>query len=732
MTADAAAPGDRRPPVHQIYPAAVFYHNGKGGRVLDVTQPPFNAKGDGVTDDTPALIAAWRFVRDHYEVLRSGDCTYCTQKLDRNWIIYLPDGEYLLSDTVSQGWPALAMNILKGWSQVQYLRVESPEHEQELYATSPPVPALVHGNPDLPANDDNTGCYIRGQYNSAAVYAENNWAIRVIGQSRAKTIIRLQDAAPGFGAGAKKPVLAFCLLQRGSNVNLGNIIENLTIDTGQGNPGAVGLRWNSSNWGGVRNLAIRSGDGQGRVGLLMDRNNATGYHHDLLIEGFEVGIELAAGRETMVTLEYATLTGQRDTAIQLGNAKAGGGGDSLSARKLLIQYAPVALRAARAGQAILLESELTSRRQNAAALVVEPDGFLMARAVRLSGYRTAVLRHGKAVVDGEFIEEYFSAPPANSNPVAPARPSWLPIKDSPLILPEHDLSKWADVDDFGAVGDGVADDTAAIQRALNSGRPVVYFPKANYVVNGTVDIPATVREITWLFGSFHRSHAVAPDMAAMFRVAESSLEPLLLHQSMSAGGVVLDHDADRPVVLEDMFICHHHCRTYPVLPGPIAQDTTIWRLYRNTRPDGAAKEVFVNDCLFFASAEGGQHAVENVRAWVRFLNNENVPGALHAFRRSDVWIFGFKSEHAETLVHADDYSRLEVLGGSFLNWTSWKGPVVFCRDSQIRIVFLMWHWRKATETILQTERWGAVATLPASRFQKLAMADAAVIAVACD
>jgi hypothetical protein len=116
--ASESAPGDRRPPINQVYPPEAFYHVGRGGRILDVTKPPFNAKGDGVTDDTKALIAALRFVRDNYEIHQGDDYSYCTKRHDRNWVVYLPDGEYLISDTVSQGWPALAMNILKGWDSL--------------------------------------------------------------------------------------------------------------------------------------------------------------------------------------------------------------------------------------------------------------------------------------------------------------------------------------------------------------------------------------------------------------------------------------------------------------------------------------------------------------------------------------------------------------------------------------------------------------------------------------
>jgi len=58
----------------------------------------------------------------------------------------------------------------------------------------------------------------------------------------------------------------------------------------------------------------------------------------------------------------------------------------------------------------------------------------------------------------------------------------------------------------------------------------------------------------------------------------------------------------------------------------------------------------------------------------------------------------FKSENADVLFQASDRSRLEVLGGSLLNWEPKESPVIVSRDSLFSATFFM--WSIVPETIL--------------------------------
>jgi hypothetical protein len=150
--------------------------------------------------------------------------------------------------------------------------------------------------------------------------------------------------------------------------------------------------------------------------------------------------------------------------------------------------------------------------------------------------------------------------------------------------------------------------------------------------------------------------------------------------------------------------------------------------YRNTRPAGAPKDVFVNSSIGFSSDNAaGTLALDNVHLWARMINTEHLPRALYSFRRSDAWIFGFKSENADTLVKATAGSRVEILGGSFLCFNERPGPVIDSRDSTVDAVFLLWHWALAHATIWRHERGGNTVVLGKESFTPLAQVDAAAL-----
>ncbi|MBV8774747.1 MAG: gluconolaconase, partial [Deltaproteobacteria bacterium] len=72
-----------------------------------------------------------------------------------------------------------------------------------------------------------------------------------------------------------------------------------------------------------------------------------------------------------------------------------------------------------------------------------------------------------------------------------------PLNSMPALLPPAipvlpQTSEWVNVHTLGVKGDGVTDDTAGIQQAINA-HPVLYFPSGHYVVRNTITLkPETV------------------------------------------------------------------------------------------------------------------------------------------------------------------------------------------------------------------------------------------------
>jgi glucan 1,3-beta-glucosidase len=82
-------------------------------------------------------------------------------------------------------------------------------------------------------------------------------------------------------------------------------------------------------------------------------------------------------------------------------------------------------------------------------------------------------------------------PPANSAASATLRDSTGWLARSKPQYESLAIGSLLDVKHSGAKGDGMSDDTAAINAALASaaGKTVVYFPHGSYIVTDTINVP---------------------------------------------------------------------------------------------------------------------------------------------------------------------------------------------------------------------------------------------------
>ncbi|MFZ5829442.1 MAG: glycosyl hydrolase family 28-related protein [Planctomycetota bacterium] len=557
---------DRRPQVNCVYPDAAFLHAQRGGRILDVTKAPFHAKGDGKTDDTQALVKAYDYVlaeMDKYEWTPAGPQSDLPQ-----YVVYLPDGTYLVSDTVIYSGP---------WRK---------------------YPGEAKGG--------------KAARQGRRVF-ERLVRIRFIGQSREKTIIRLKDNCPGFGE-APKPVVSFGKSDLNNAVAY-NTFRNITIHTGRGNDSAIGLEFCGANNSGIHNVAVVSGDGRGVAGIDIRISPSMGYHDDITVEGFDHGLRMQPYHMTHNSFEFVSLKGQRVSAVRVEQC-------STSLRKVHTQGpAPAVELTTPAAQAVVLDSRFEGAGAETAAINAG-EAHVFVRNVETRGYPAAIAARGQVAVEAGRVEEYVSPPILSLRQGQVKRSLGLPIEDSPAVPWETDLSQWANVDDFGARGDGETDDSAAVQAAMNSGKPVVFFNKSIYRLEQPVSVPKTVRRITAFYGN----------VDGTLSVAETGTEPLLIED---LSGRVM-HDAPRTLVLS------HVGGTY----------------FNRTRAPGV--KTFINNCNGFGK---NPQVFAGGRYWVRFMNTEFKQAPNFTCNRSDMWVFGYKVEGRMTNFEVIGGGRLEVLGG---------------------------------------------------------------------
>jgi hypothetical protein len=470
------------------------------------------------------------------------------------------------------------------------------------------------------------------------------------GQSKDGVVIKLNDNCPGFGDRVNpKPVIDTFTT---GNESYGKYICDLTVNVGSGNPGAIGIEYLANNLGSIRNVKVVSEDGQGKYGFaFIDAWPGPMLIKNVEVVGFDYGIFIDQGLHG-VTFEHISLQNQRIAGITTTE-------NAIFIRGLQSNNSVPALTTTRSSSlVVLLDSNLAGGSPACSAIELAQGTGMWARNITTSGYQSGI-KYGSAVIAGTRISEWASHEVESVFPTSPKSLN-LPIKETP-DYENWDHNDWANVADYGARGADDTDDTAAIQRALNSGKPIVYFPEMSlaqvnsgvkynwYRVRNTIAIPSSVRKIFFL------------------------QQPLYLLDW--AGGADplfrIEGDASDPPLIID---CCTTIHTYQLPPTLIK---AIWHhkgsrtaVFRDSRgryeAEPGAGDVFFDDYIGGSSAGLIFQLGQNI--WARQFNTEdlgNSPNPLVRNYGADLWIFGQKTEGAKIIIKTTNGGRTELCGGFY-------------------------------------------------------------------
>jgi len=344
-------------------------------------------------------------------------------------------------------------------------------------------------------------------------------AVRVYGVGKTRPVFVLAPNTPGF----QKGVANMVIFTGGDQYTVGKVpmpvpgevpftgnvrdansatfysaLSNVDFEIGDGNPAAAAVRMHTAQHSNLSHIDFHTGSGL--AGVYQVGNVA----YNLRFFGGRYGILAEKTSPAwQFTLLDSTFEGQRDAAIREHEA-------GLTLVNTEIRNTPVGVEIDRGYGDWLWGKDVRFENVSKSALVISNEdnvytqvGFEGASArnvptwarFRDSGktlagagggraYKVDAFNYGLTLQDmgtpGRFATNYKTSALGSAAKPAPALRALPPS------------AQWANVRSFGARGDGKADDTAAIQKAIDS-RRVVYLPLGFYLVNDTIRLkPDTV------------------------------------------------------------------------------------------------------------------------------------------------------------------------------------------------------------------------------------------------
>jgi len=454
----------------------------------------------------------------------------------------------------------------------------------------------------------------------------------VQGAGPGKTIIRLMDSSPGFDDPDKpKAVLANWneAIGKGSNgQGFRNSYCNLSVEVGAGNPGAMGILYFTNNQGTIENVVIRSTDPQrkGKAGLAMAQNwPGPALIRNVRIEGFDYGVWSIIGQYSFV-FEHLNLAGQRQAGIY--NSR-----QMLAIRDLKSANSVPVVRQD-SGLTVLVDGDFTGGSPDATA--IENKGRLFVRNVTVKGYKQAIDSSGTAVA-GPKVEEFASGEVVTLFD-RPRKSLDLPVEETPTCqssVPDD----WANAEKFGArraTGgqkvEDMPDSTEGIQKAIDSGKPIVYLPHGAYKITGTVRLRGAVQRVDMMESSILTGSGEGP----AFRLEDGPGKFVILERfegSYANKRVFIEQASPRTLVLKTCI--------------PRGED------FKCT---AKGAKLFLDDVC------AAPFVFDHMTVYARQLNPEN-KGQKIVNDGGTLWILGLKTEKAGTTLLTRGGGKSEVLGG---------------------------------------------------------------------
>ena len=532
-----------------------------GSEVVNVTKDPYNAKGDGKTDDTEAI---QRALDDH----PNGD-----------YIIYLPHGIYKITNTLK--WP------------------EGKKPEEAYTRTI------------------------------------------LQGQSMGGTIIDLANSTPGFeNPDFPQPMI---FTGDGQKMKKRNSIRDLTLRTGKENPGAIGIRFNSSMQGTINNVKIYSGDSTGVYGIDMGFTDRIGplLLKNVEVRGFDVGV-YTGGNSNGMSLEHVTLGGQKKYGLE-------NDGQVLAVRGLRFKGGvPAVYNHGKDASLVLVDAtfEYSKEKDSKPSPAIINESEIFVRSVMTSKFQTKIKStlkgYNESFVGNEIIE--FTTQESNQLCHSPKQSMRVPVAETPNFNEEKSDSWTTIAGDYGGKLNTGSDDAKALQDAIDDGAETIYFPPGGrWTINRDIYLRNRVRRIIGTEGRI--------DGKGKFIIDDGVFNEITIERFSEFGSGII-HKSKRTVLLKDMML--KSFETHELGSGDIYME------------DVSVGTIQMNDQKFW----GRQITMSSDTKGPKIQNNGGT-----------IWILGLTARDGNTILQNSNKASAELLGVHVISSDKAKNRPMFINDN---------------------------------------------------